>query len=98
MASTWAAMASRALRVKPAGSFSRSSAMSSKATPIGRYISGSWADVWSVTTSISAPLRSSSGTTSAALPSTPMLSGLRWSRASYARRSASSRSAARTSR
>src|SRR5919112_883547 len=44
--------------------------------PSGRYESGSCADVWSVTTSISTPRRSSSGNTVAALPTTPTDSGV----------------------
>ena len=36
MAATWAAIDSRALRVKPSGSSARRAAMSSKATPRGR--------------------------------------------------------------
>ena len=55
-----------------AGSLAAASAMSSKAMPVGRYDSGSCAEVWSVTMSIGAPRRSSSGTTSAALPSSPI--------------------------
>ena len=68
--------------MKSAGSFSRNATQSSKSTPTGRYISGSCADVWSVTMSIGASIASSSGTISAALPSTPIDSGLRASRAS----------------
>ena len=36
MAATWAAIDSRALWVKPSGSSARSTAMSSKAMPLGR--------------------------------------------------------------
>ncbi len=82
MASTWLAIDARARSVKPAGSLSRSVAMSSNATPAGRYISGSCAEVWSVTMSISAPRASRSGSASAALATTPMDSGRRASRAS----------------
>ncbi len=45
---------------------------SSTEMPTGGSASGSWAEVWSVTMSIGASRRSSSGKTSAALPTTPM--------------------------
>jgi len=51
----------------------RRAAAASSEKPAGTYpFSGSWAEVWSVTMSISTPRRSSSGNTSAAFPSTPM--------------------------
>jgi hypothetical protein len=70
IASQRRAIASRARSVKSAGSFSRNATQSSKSTPTGKYISGSWAEVWSVTMSMGAPIANSSGTISAALPGT----------------------------
>ena len=98
MASTWAAIELRARAVRATGSARRSSAISSTVAPRGTYMRGSCADVWSVTTSISAPLASSSGTTSAALPRTAMESGVRLRLASSARSRASSTESATTSR
>jgi hypothetical protein len=54
--------------------------------------------VWSVTTSIGAFISSSLGNSSAALPSTPIESGRRSSRAATARATASSKESACSSR
>ena len=70
--------------MKYTGSLSAIFFMSSNATPIGRYDSGSCAEVWSVTMSIGASRSSNSGKTSAALPSRPIDSGRLASRASTA--------------
>lgn len=98
MASTCRAIDSRARVVNPAGSFAAYDAMSSKSTPTGRYASGSWAEVWSVTMSMGAPIARSWGTRSAALPRTPMERGRRASRASTASWRAWSSESAFTSR
>ena len=98
MAATCAAIDSRALWVNPAGSSARSAGMSSKATPLGRYVSGSWAEVWSVTMLMGALFLSRAGKTSAALPSRPMDRGWFLFFAAAALRMASSMSSACSSR
>ncbi len=69
----------------------RSSSASSSVRPSGTYPpSGSWALVWSVTTSGSNPRASNSGKTSAAFPSRPIDTASPDSRASDVHRTASS--------
>jgi len=92
MAATCAAMDSRERRVNSSGSRSASAFQSATEMPIGRYASGSWALVWSVTMSIGTPRRNSSGKTSAALPTMPTDRAAPASFAATARAMASSRS------
>jgi len=80
---------SAARSVNRSGSRSAYSCQSSNSTPSGRYDSGSWAEVWSVTMSTSRPRRSSSGSANAQLPTRPTESGAAsraWRRARDRRR------------
>ena len=98
IACTCLAIEARARSVNSSGFCSAYSAQSSSAMPSGRYDSGSCALVWSVTTSIGTPRRSSSGKTSAALPTTPTDQARRSALAFRAISTAASRLSATSSR
>ncbi len=99
MAWQCAAIDSLACFTYPAGSSRLAAGASPGSTPLGTYPpSGSCAEVWSVTTSGRNPAASSSGSTSAALPSTPTETARRSRAALSTRSTASARSSARSSR
>ena len=97
MASTCAAMDSRARSVKPAGSFVALGGHVLEGHADGQVgISGSWAEVWSVTTSIAAPAAQQLGHDLGRVAHAPRCdSGRRCVAGLDGQRSASSRSAAR---